>query len=224
MSLGLLLVACDSGEERIYGETSAQFSSCNSMLSACNQGSGNYCLFGYKWGENNQFSPVGFDVEGPQEAVGEVTYSFQNRSDLLNTHRQADVRVRPFDSLLDCARDQIRKAMDDWSDVAGIELVEVAEDSDSDIRIFAADIVQSGIGYPNFGTGTCNSFSGNVVIKPNSRFDDCELFYNFVLHEVGHALGLGHVDSENIMNPNELENGLQSGDIEGIQALYGEDQ
>ena len=67
--LGLLLVSCDSEEERQYGVASTQFAVCNSMLSACNQGSGAYCLFGYKWGENNQFTPAGFDVVGPREAA-----------------------------------------------------------------------------------------------------------------------------------------------------------
>lgn len=226
LAVGLLLVSCDSGEERQQGITSSQFSVCNNLLSACNQGNGSYCLFGYKWGNTNQFSPSGFDVEGPRETGGSVTFSFQNASNELNTHRQIDVAVRPFNELLDCARDQVRKAMNDWAAVSGIEFVEMAEGSDSDIRFFAADIVQSGIGYPNYEEGRCGAFSGNVIIKPNSRFSTCELFYRFVLHEIGHALGLGHVNSTNIMNPEilELHDGLQPGDIEGIRALYGENR
>lgn len=44
------------------------------------------------------------------------------------------------------------------------------------------------------------------------------------LHEVGHVLGLGHVNSDNIMQIGRGKNsfvGLQEGDIEGIIAIYG---
>lgn len=224
-AIGFFLLSCDSGEEREQGIESSQFSACNDMLSFCGQGSGQYCLFGFKWGGAHQFTPVGFDAEGPREAASNVTFSFQNGSDLLNTHRQLDVVTRPFDDVQACARTQIRRALTDWAAAGGIDFTELPEDSDSDIRFFAADIIQSGIGYPNFEEGRCEAFSGNVIIRPNSRFNNCELFYKFMLHEIGHALGLGHVDTENIMNPEgqiEALDGLQAGDVEGIRALYGE--
>ena len=230
VSVGVLFASCDANnanEEPQKGVESTQFSTCNSALSACSQGSGKYCLFGFKWGAENEFSLAGFDVEGPREAGGTVTYSFQNGSDALHTHRQVNVETKPFDDLPDCARDQIRRAMNDWAAVASVDFEEMPEGTDSNIRFFAADIFQSGIGYPNFSAGRCGTFSGNVILNPNSRYTTCELFYNFVLHEVGHALGLGHVDSDNVMNAQQLfehEDGLRSGDIEGIQALYGERQ
>jgi hypothetical protein len=47
--------------------------------------------------------------------------------------------------------------------------------------------------------------------------------YTVALHEAGHALGLGHTDDPNtIMYPYyRLGAGLSSGDIAGVQALYG---
>jgi predicted Zn-dependent protease len=43
-----------------------------------------------------------------------------------------------------------------------------------------------------------------------------------VLHEIGHALGLGHVSTDNVMNPGVQHlTDLMPGDIEGIQSIYG---
>lgn len=220
----VLLLSCDTGEETQTPIESAQFAVCNQQLSPCASGSGEYCLFGYKWGAGNPFIPTGFDVAGPEEPVRDITYSFQNAGQTLVTHRQVNVPSQSFDTLLDCARTQIRRAMDAWSQAADISFVEMPENSPSDIRFFATDIFQSGIGYPNYTDLTCSRLKGNVFIKPNSRLNTCDLFYNFVLHEIGHTLGLGHVDTDNIMNPDRLEmlDGLQAGDKQGVVEIYGE--
>lgn len=219
----LIVASCDSGNSREQGIESSQFSSCNQQLQACFQGSGDYCLFGYKWGASNPFTPVGFDVAGPETEAQSISYSFQNTSPELNTHRQLDVVTHPFDDLMSCARTQTQRALNTWAQVANISFIEEPDNSDSDIRFFAADILQSGIGYPNYTDNTCSTFSGNVILKPSSRFNTCESFYLFVLHETGHALGLGHVDTPNIMNTAHFDaaTGLGAGDIAGIQAIYG---
>ena len=53
--------------------------------------------------------------------------------------------------------------------------------------------------------------------------DDCQVFSAYVLHEIGHVLGLEHSLRENIMGSIRRSLvGLQEGDIEGIQKIYGE--
>ncbi|OJJ19470.1 hypothetical protein BKI52_21930 [marine bacterium AO1-C] len=218
--------ACKKKEETPTGilNPSNKFAVCNSMLAECTNGTGDYCLFGYKWGLTPTFSPAGFDAAGPKETGGTITFSFQGEGQLVNTHAQIDLPSRSFDHILGCAKTEIKNALNAWAAAANIEFEEQAENSPSQIRFFVADIRQSGVGYPNYVTAPCNAIGGDVVIKANVNIQDCSFFYGFVLHEIGHALGLGHVQSANIMNPDFPDfniTTLQSGDLKGIEALYG---
>ena len=222
----LCVWACKKREATPTGilNPSSKFAVCNSMLSECTNGTGEYCLFGYKWGTTPSFSPAGFDAGGPQEASGKITFSFQGEGQLVNTHAQIDLPSRSFDQVLSCAKTEIRNALKAWEAVADIEFEEQTENSPSQIRFFVADIRQSGVGYPNYTTAPCNAIGGDVVIKTNVNIRDCDLFYRFALHEIGHALGLGHVQSANMMNPDFSTlniTTLQNGDLKGIEALYG---
>lgn len=159
------------------------------------------------------------------EPGGEISYSFQESNGLVNTHAQIDLPSQSFDELAPCAKDEIRNALATWSEVADISFVEEPQNSGSEIRFFVADIRQSGVGFPNFPEDPCNIMGGDMVIQTDLWTEDCEEMYLFFLHEIGHVLGLGHVGSANIMNASfsvfkELD-GLASGDIRGIQELYG---
>lgn len=205
---------------------SDKYAICNDLIanSNCLGGNGNYCLFGYKWGDGNSFTPTGYNNIGPKKSGGVVTFSFQEANGLVNTHSQINLPSKSFDELVGCAKPEIRRALNDWSETANISFEEQNENSDSNIKFFVADIRQNGVGYPNFPKNPCNLISGDVIIQSNVKYNDCDSFYSFILHEIGHVLGLGHVNSNNIMNADLTGsfNELQLGDIQGIVEIYGE--
>ena len=100
------------------------------------------------------------------------------------------------------------------------------DNSDTDIKFYTANILQGGVGYPNYLNMPCSSIAGNVVINANINVTNCESLRKLFMHEIGHVLGLGHVLSNNIMHWQfstfRTFEGPQSGDIEGVVQLYGE--
>ena len=91
-----------------------------------------------------------------------------------------------------------------------------------DIRFYAANLQITAVAFPKLNDPSCNDLSGQVVL--NSKTTLCHEYFLLALHEIGHALGLGHVTTSNVMKqgaPNLNFSGLQSGDIEGIQSIYG---
>ncbi|MEO1051865.1 MAG: matrixin family metalloprotease [Bacteroidota bacterium] len=215
----------DNNDSPILNE-SDRFEVCNRIMMDCRNVNTGFCLNGFKWGINNPLLDAGPNVDGPKESGGVVTYSFQEENGVVNTHAQINLPSRSFDNLPSCAKAEIRNALNAWAEEANIAFEELPENSDSDIRFFVADIRQSGVGFPNFPDTPCDVMGGDLVIQTNIWTSDCDLLYNFFLHEIGHVLGLGHVGSSNIMNADfdvvEGLDGLQAGDIEGIVELYGE--
>lgn len=203
---------------------SDRYAICNNIIADCRNSDTGYCLMGFTWGATNPLPSSG-ETTGPMEPAGTLTYSFQEENGVVNTHAQINLPSKSFDNLASCAKDEIRRALETWSAVASISFEEQDENSVSDIRIYVADIRQSGIGYPNYSHESCQLLKGNLVIQADLWTNDCSTMYKFFLHEIGHVLGLGHVGSTNVMTTDfdvldDLE-GLQEGDIEGIQQLYG---
>lgn len=226
-SLFFMLSLCGCSEEEIpVINESEKYSECNSKLIACSGSQiGEYCLFGYKWGEDQNFDETGIEVVGPQASGGTLTFSFQEKNGTINTHRQINVPSESWDEILDCAQSRIKSAVKAWEEVADINFEELPENSDSDIKFYVAAIFQSAVAFPNYSENPCNILSGDVIFDVNSREKSCQGFYINALHEIGHVLGLGHVSSENIMVAGESKfdmEGLQSGDIAGAQQIYGE--
>jgi len=221
----VLLLACGNDDDNGIKNESSQFALCNSLLTECVNGNGNYCLFGFKWGETNPIPNAGYDAEGPQGAGAVVSYSFQERNGTINTHAQVNLPSLSFDLLPCCAKDEIRNALAAWSAVAQLDFEEMPDNSDSDLKFYVAEIRQSGIGYPNYVDPSCIDMAGQIVIQANLELGGCRVMRNFFMHEIGHSLGLGHVRMTNIMSPEfvvlESLPGLQDGDVEGVIQLYG---
>ncbi len=198
-------------------EKDNSLSVCNSLLNSCAaEKNVPYCTFGYKFGESNPFSPAGASVPGPQVKASTISYKFQEAGLVFNTHSQEGVTSKSFNSS-DTAI--IKLALSYWAAVANIQFKEAKDAAKTDITIIKATISQNGIGYSAFVTEPCNQIAGFLILS--------EQYSNYVnklylpLHEIGHVLGLGHVFSENVMNPKRTFERLQSGDIEGVQSIYG---
>lgn len=204
-----------------YSSEPNQFNLCTDALAHCDL-FGEYCLSGFKWGNQNEFENGGIEATGPQIAGGLVSYSFQESPTFVSNHLQLDVPTMSFDALLSCAKDNIRSAFEAWSGVANIQFEELTDDSNSDIKFYIAEVTTCGNGFPNYQFSPCNEISGQITLSPHVT-QDCSVFEAYVLHEIGHALGLGHSSPDNIMGLiSDQLGGIQEGDIKGIQQIYGE--
>ena len=123
----------------------------------------------------------------------------------------------------------IRAAFAEWSSYGDIEFMQITDDgggagdtAHADIRIFFGPIAGGTIGIAYYPSWWGSAIAGDMLLDTVDRFNtDPDLFYGVVLHELGHSLGLGHVDADSIMTPIISENSLQQDDIDGIRQLYG---
>ena len=205
-------------------EINPTYKNCDSKLyDLCNgNGNGAYCTFGYKWGNNNPFANAGLEKPGPSVGNIELTYKFMDSGFLFNIHNKDNITSLSFDNnVVSCTKDKFRLAFKEWSSVTKVDFKEVSITENADIKIIVADIEQSSIGYPNYNDLPCSDIKGQIIFKKNEY--NCSTIYGAILHEIGHVLGLGHVNSRNIMHPSQSTryNQLQSGDILGVQSIYG---
>lgn len=223
--LALLVMAGCNKQLPIINESDT-YAICNDLLVACSgHQPGTYCLFGYKWGPEASGIVPGLESTGPQVAGGTLTYSFQEKNGTLSTHRQVDIPSESWDEILDCAQENIREAFTEWSSVTNVSFQELSINSEADIKIYVAATVQSAVAFPNYEEAPCDALSGVMVFDANSREKSCSAFYINALHEIGHVLGLGHVNTGQVMASDRSKfsyRGLQPGDIAGARQLYGE--
>lgn len=129
------------------------------------------------------------------------------------------------DSISQAELQSINAAFAEWSEVANIQFQQVASTAESDI-----DFANSALdGAGNVLGVTGYSFSGGQLQSADIQFDSGDNlsgseFSLVAIHEIGHAIGLGHFnDDPAVMNSaaNFSLDGLAQSDIDGIVALYG---
>jgi hypothetical protein len=194
---------------------------CNAQL-GCGEFGENvpYCTWGYKFGGNNPYSPSGPNIPGPGTKATMISYRFMAAGIEFRTSLQDKAVSFQFSEE---TKSKIRTVISQWSSVADIDFVEKASTETTDITFVSAFIPLSsnqgtigGLGYPSFTNNSCRELAGLLVLSP--KFEPTS---RLILHELGHVLGLGHVSSQNVMNPTYSIDHLQSGDIKGIQSIYG---
>jgi hypothetical protein len=205
-------------------DTTSKYQCCDrDLFDICDgRGIGAFCTFGFKWGSNNPFSKPGLEKPGPNSGNVDLTYRFIDAGFEFGTHSQENLTSLAFENNT-CAstKEKFRLAFTEWSSVAKINFREATAYENVDIKIIIADISQSSVGYTNFNKKPCSEIKGQIVFKKNEY--SCSSIYGAILHEIGHVLGLGHVNSLNVMHPSQSTTytNLQSGDILGVQSIYG---
>lgn len=141
------------------------------------------------------------------------------------------------DFMPDGAEDEIRRAFDAWAAVANINFVEVTDGGEAfgvlnansaDLRIGGHDLNSADVaGHAFFPPGPgANGVPGDIHFDTQDTWTingvGTDVFL-IALHEIGHAIGLDHVNvAGQIMQPIvPNQPGLGSGDILGAQYLYG---
>jgi len=133
--------------------------------------------------------------------------------------------------------DLVAEALAAWSEVADIEFVQVEDTGASSsfdpdgatIRLFLGDANPGIIGFGFFPGGP--SQAGDILLarKPlvaeQSEDGSYDVLYNLVLHEIGHAIGLGHSSkSDAVMRATihtDEKKVLTEDDIGGARQIYG---
>ncbi|HTI85964.1 MAG TPA: matrixin family metalloprotease [Alphaproteobacteria bacterium] len=186
-----------------------------------------YALWGGKWGD----APTTLHTAG-----GVVTWSLTATGTAIAPNLVSVVGASSVTGLSDVLYtgfvNDLRAAFAQWSAVANIDFIQVADqggavgtNSFPDIRISGIPIdgpsnVLAFTFYPNQG-----AISGDVFLDTGDRaFYNSHSLFLVATHELGHAIGLEHsTTTASIMYPyyNSSLTGLMPDDIAGAQAIYG---
>ena len=148
------------------------------------------------------------------------TFTWSNATLRLNQY-QGNIQQRLGDAQVGV----MRQAFAIWAAVANVSFREVSDSDASDIRVGLSAID----GARNI-LGRARSFTqGGFRVRSNIIFDTADYSQSgsvglwVALHEIGHALGLGHSPNTNaIMYAySRARTSLHADDIAGVQALFG---
>ena len=135
----------------------------------------------------------------------------------------------------------VRQAFQTWAAASGLTFEEVADSSQSDIRLGWGDFNTAStrvVGYTMWRAQSGRLLPNNIIRLEDPSEDplvagtgDTPIYsgtnanlYQVVLHEIGHALGLAdNDDPDSVMHSvaTGVNNTLASDDVAGIQTLYG---
>ena len=133
---------------------------------------------------------------------------------------------------------EIERAFDTWSDVADINFIQVPDSNEAynqfnpsvDIRIAGHifDGTNGALAHAYYPTTAWWGIAGDIHFDIDDTWSIGGVggydIYSVALHEIGHAMGIGHSDiSSDVMAPyyNGAITGLKSGDIAAAQEIYG---
>jgi Domain of unknown function (DUF4214)/Matrixin len=176
-------------------------------------------------------------LEGPKWNSGPITWTFAS---LLDVSPEAGLFTSPLSATYQAV---VRTALEAWASAANLDFQYVPDSTASgqvpDIRFgFGGLTASTEIGETDYYTSGGSFVPGVAVRLQDPAIDPLiagadgsftyrgttSQLYQVTLHELGHALGLGHsTDPNAVMYPvaQTSNRSLDSSDIAGIQALYG---
>jgi Ca2+-binding RTX toxin-like protein len=172
-----------------------------------------YVLNGVKWGN------------AANGTAATVNWSFADNRSLDATLAGQYSGYTQFDgSISGSFRDIVRSTFALWDLLTGITFVEVADSASSQLRV-GTDVIDgpgNTIGLATWYTNGAGSITQATIEFESEAFNDANIFYLIGLHELGHAIGLGHSSSSfDIMFPTVgSQVGLSIDDLTGGRVIY----